>query len=173
MKKPKLKVGRQAVLVLLIMLVITSGIISWVRDDTATTTADAPIAMLPEESEEFEAVNPTVTPDISSTPAPTPSAIDRLKEDRDRTREELLGSLEEIKNDDEIAKQTKYATQETIIESTLKSKGYKETLATVDENTARITVNKKGLKKTDVAIIMDIVKAKTGYPATKIFISEL
>jgi len=138
-------------------------------------TADAPLSMLPDAQVEYNAVAPSDNPkpSPSTSPSTTPSAIDALRKDRDQSEEEVLNTLDEANDTEGKIKQTEYTTQETAIETMLKTKGYAETVAVVDENSARVTVNKKGLKSTDIAIIMDVIKTKTGYPATKIFISEI
>lgn len=128
----------------------------------------------------------TVTPVVKSTSSPaelprlTGSAIEDLRNERERVRAQELTILDgmiadsktsaEGKRDAEAQKLklTQFIDQEATTEGLLRAKGYERVAVTVRDGTVNVVVGANSLTEKDVTRILDITAKETKQPATNI-----
>ena len=165
------KRGKQLLVSALAVMVIASGFYRW-------STADV--------REESVGVNNEILP-LEETVA---TEGEMLKEEtdffamsryeRDCARSEAVELLtvsaefgsENVADNDKIEKYAKNAESEIAIETSVKSKGYEDCVAFVNDDEIRVIVKATGLEAKGVAEIKDIVVELTGAKATAIKISN-
>jgi len=166
----KSKRSKQLLVSALAVMVIASGFYRW-------ASVDAP--------QDSVAVSGETTPveEVDSTEDDAPVETDFFamsRYERDCARSEAVELLavaadydeESVETAQKIERYAKDAEAETAIENTVKSKGYEDCVAFVDEDGVRVIVKATGLESDGVAQIKDIVVELTGVKATAIKISN-
>lgn len=160
--------SKQILVSALAVLVIVAGYYRWTTDrtDTVTVTNDA----LPAEEGESVAVSEQDSADYFS----------KARYERDCARSEASELLKVSAEGDtetsaeaaeKLARYADITEKETAIENLVKSKGYADCVAFVDDDGVRVVVKSEKLDADGVAQIKDIVIEKTGIQATGIKIS--
>ncbi|MBO5955238.1 MAG: SpoIIIAH-like family protein [Clostridia bacterium] len=159
--------GKQILVSGLAVMVIAAGYYRWMggNSQSVPVTNDA----LPQEEKNTEIA---VTEDLDY--------FARARYERDCARSEaveLLSVSSILKENgtalkDKIESHAKNAESEATIENMVKSKGYDDCVAFIDEDGVRVVVKAKTLEASGVSKIKDIVVEQTGASPTKIRISS-
>lgn len=106
--------------------------------------------------------------------------LKQIRNDREKTRDEVKETLENIikspnsteqgkmKAEEELIGITKSIQNELDCEILLKQKGFEEVVVTISNNSASVAVMNKTLLNTEIAQITDTVAGITGFDAEKI-----
>ena len=117
----------------------------------------------------------TQNPSVEAGAIAQDTYFDNARYSRSQSREEALGLLNEIINDDAVDEETKknaydqvvaYAKiteGEAALENVLKAKGFTECIAFLTSDTATVVVDAESLTEAQSAQIFDAVLAQTGF----------
>ncbi len=159
--------GKQILVSALAIMIIASGYVRWMNK----TEEVAPV------------VNEELPENVQAEQEPS-GEIDteyfaRARYERDCARSEAveLLTVSSVSADENVIAErvelyAKNAENEATIESLVKSKGYEDCVAFVDDEGVRVVVKADELESTGVAQIKDIVVEQTGLSPTKIKISS-
>jgi len=150
-KIKKIIMNKQVVLSLLVAIVVLAGVINWVG---YRNTAQ-----------------PVTAPGVEETAAPA-DFFAQSKFDRDTQRSKTVDLLQQNGQTDEVAKQTKYAQEEGVIEDLIKAKGYPNAVAYISDGSGTFVVQAQGLTAGDVAQIKDIIISNSDLNTTQVKVSE-
>ncbi len=163
--------GKQILLIGLMLLVIVAGYYRWTQnnsDEAVTVTSDT----LPADAE----ASPVSESDDSY--------FITARRDRDSARDKSMEVWNDIILKDEsspeakseaqskISQNAEYIEYENRIESLVRSKGYEDCIAFVDESGVSAVVKSDGLTAADAAQIKDIIVDQTGTAVSNIKISS-
>ena len=172
MKKRLKKVkGKQILVSALAVMVIASGFYRWTAGDTDGETVAVTNDELP-----MEDLEPTE--ETSADGETDYFALTRYERDCARSEEvELLTVAAEYDEEnlataEKIEKHEKDAESEMAIENMVKSKGFEDCVAFVDDEGVKVVVKATGLEAKGVAEIKNIVMELTGVKPTAIKISN-
>ncbi len=171
--------GKQVLLLGLVALVITAGYYRWTLEtekyDSFPVNGEAvPVAG------EGEVVEATKSAEKGEKQNVT---IEKLKEERDRARGELMEEWKKIAQSSEataeakkdaaekIKNTTNYSEKEKSIEILVQSKGYRDCFAQINENGVTVVVGGGELNGSKVAQVKDIIVGETGVEVRNIKIS--
>ncbi len=161
--------GKQILVAILALMVVASGYYRWITVRTPKTVP-ASGDVLPVEELETSA-EPTAVDETDY------FALARYERDCARSEAvEILSVSADADSDGALAKKiekhAEYAENETAIENMVKSKGYADCVAFVEDSGVRVIVKSEDLDETGVAQIMDIAVECTGVSPTDIRISN-
>lgn len=120
------------------------------------------------------AVAPAVAPAVSPSPAATPDALEQFRLEREQMRAMHAAQYQEVIYADAADEQTrqmareafldalKRQEQELTIEGILRSRGYADALASVEEGAVSVLVRAGQLSSEQSAVIYELVLAQTG-----------
>ncbi len=162
--------GKQILVAMLAVMVIASGIYRWTMgknsESVAVVNEELPVEEISTESEE-------TAPDEGDY-----FALTRYERDCARSEAlEILAVAAEFENDNaetskKIEEHAENAEQEISIENMVKSKGFEDCVAFVNDRGVRVIVKATGLDAKGVATIKDVVVELTGTKPTDIKISN-
>ncbi len=165
--------GKQVLVAVLAVMVIASGVYRWSLgnggESVAVVNEELPVEDIAEETEETGSTEPNESDFF---------ALTRYERDCARSEAlEILAVAAEFENDNretsmKIEKHAECAEQETSIENMVKSKGYEDCVAFVNDQGVRVIVKATGLDAKGVATIKDVVVELTGVKPTAIKISN-
>lgn len=162
-KVKKAILSKQAVLGILTLLVIVSGIINWVNPRkyepeviTASSIQDDELLEL-DDSVQAEA----------SLDYFTQAAVNRT-----RARDEAIELLTDSEDSEEIKNIAKAVQQEAIIEQLIVAKGIEKAFVFIDDGTANVIVKADGLTSEQAEMIKDVVIHNSDVKTKNIKISE-
>lgn len=162
--------GKQILLIGLMLLVVAAGYYRWTQnnsDEAVTVTSDT----LPADAEASHA-------------ATDDGYFVTARRDRDSARDKSVEMWNDILRKEESSPEARNEAQSKIsqsaedtesenrIESLVRSKGYEDCIAFVDENGVSAVVKSDGLTASDAAQIKDIIVAQTGAAVSNIKISS-
>lgn len=186
--------GRQILLFGLVALVIVAGYYRWTLESSDTTVPAMTDALPAGEGDnavpagaEAQEGTETAQNNNAQEEKETGSKAEyfaQSKQNRDIARSESMEVFKNVAADNEAGKEAKEQAQarltaaadnmakESTIEGLVKSKGFEDCFATIDESGVNVVVKGNPLEKESVAQIKDIVIAQTGVKAGKIRISN-
>ena len=162
--------GKQVLVAALAIMVVASGYYRWT---TARNKQTVPTSneVLPVTQSTETATEPAVVEETDY------FALARYE--RDCARSETIDILSVSASTDtdgaiarKLEKHTQHAENETAIENMVKSKGYADCVAFVEDTSVRVIVKAEDLDETEVARIMDIAVECTGAGPTDIRVSN-
>jgi stage III sporulation protein AH len=189
---------RQVVIIALVIMILVAGYLNWSykKDmETVPTISQDVERSVQKNLGEAKLVNSNLeTNDSSMQMEDQKVVVDtgssniyfiESRMERERSRSEALEILQSIVDDQNSPKESKVSAQnkmidiakimdkEMIIENLIKAKGFKDTVAFVNDDKVNIVVQSDGLIPSQVAQIQDIVVSQTGVAVEKIKIIEL
>ena len=179
MKASKSIKSKQILLSALVALVLIAGYYRWTKDsgfETMPVTSDAvPKIETSTDGSEISKDN--------GVGAETADYFEKSKYDRDYARSEAIAVLNQLydeeiseeqrdKNEKEIAKNVELSQTETTIENLIISKGFKNCIVFIEDNSVNVVVQADNLDSKSANQIKDIVLSHTDYKASQIRISS-
>lgn len=178
-RKGKIGVGGKQVLLLgLVALVITAGYYRWTLEADKFESIPVNSDAIPVAEEGKEAKSGKT--EAATTEGKT---IEKLKEERDRSRGELMDSWEKTARSGEASADAKQSAEEKLqkatdasekeksIEILIQSKGYKDCFVQISESGVNVVVAGGELNGSKVAQMKDIIVGETGVEVRDIKIS--
>lgn len=168
------KGGKQILLLGLVALVITAGYYRWTMEaeqfESVPVSGDA-VSVAGEKTEEKKTEEAKIP------------GVQKLKEERDRTRGEMMEEWEKTTQSSDAGAQVKkeaeaklkaareFSEKETSVEILIQSKGYSDCFAHMTENGVTVVVSGGELDGSKVAQMKDIIVGETGVEVRNIKIS--